>query len=88
MSTFNWYSYWGVYNYHTKIASLKYFMTEQALKITSEALQIHGASSCIDNTTVDRLDRDCKLLKIGGGTNEIMLEMIARNISREDRMLI
>jgi acyl-CoA dehydrogenase len=42
------------------------------------AVQIHGGMGYMRETRVERLSRDARLLAIGGGTTEVMNELIAR----------
>ena len=44
-----------------------------------EAVQIHGGMGYMRESLVERLARDARLLPIGGGTQEIMNELIARS---------
>jgi len=46
-------------------------------KVTYEAVQIFGGYGYIRGTLVERLFRDNRILSIGGGTTEIMKEIIA-----------
>ncbi|MFQ5914871.1 MAG: acyl-CoA dehydrogenase family protein [Nitrospinota bacterium] len=46
----------------------------------SEAIQIHGGYGYIEEFDVERYFRDCKLLTVGEGTNEIQRLLIARRL--------
>ncbi len=46
--------------------------------VCDQAVQIHGGSGYMRETVVERLFRDARLYPIGGGTREIMNEIIAR----------
>jgi acyl-CoA dehydrogenase len=46
----------------------------------NEAVQIHGGMGYMRESEVERLYRDARILGIGGGTNEIMNEIIAKNL--------
>jgi acyl-CoA dehydrogenase len=48
--------------------------------VAYEALQIHGGMGYMRETEVERHYRDSRILGIGGGTNEIMNEIIARTM--------
>lgn len=46
--------------------------------VVNEAVQLHGGMGYMREAEVERHYRDARLLGIGGGTNEIMTEVIAR----------
>ncbi|CRI58275.1 acyl-CoA dehydrogenase family protein [Pseudomonas sp. CCOS 191] len=48
--------------------------------LARDAVQLHGAHGCVEPSLVERIHRDARLLAIGGGTHEIMLEIIARHL--------
>ena len=63
----------------TKEASMaKAFSSKTAVKIASEAVQIHGGDGFTDDYSVERYFRDAKFFMIGGGTSEIQNLIIAR----------
>ncbi|MCQ4121544.1 acyl-CoA dehydrogenase family protein [Rhodococcus tibetensis] len=59
---------------------VKYFATEMAERVTSEALQIHGGAGYTTDFAVERHWRDAKLTKIFEGTSEIQLKIISDSI--------
>ncbi|MBU2649144.1 acyl-CoA dehydrogenase family protein [bacterium] len=61
-------------------AILKYYSTKVTTSIALEAIQIHGGYGYMKEYRVERILRDAKLMEIGGGTNEIQLMIIARNL--------
>ena len=63
-----------------EIAMAKNFATDVAEKTTREAVQIFGGMGYMQESVVERLYRDAKILSIGGGTTEIMKEMIAKQM--------
>lgn len=64
---------------HIKEASMaKLFATEACSKITSQALQLHGGYGFTEEYPAERYYRDCKLMEIGEGTNQIHRNMIAK----------
>ncbi len=58
----------------------KYFASEAAARVTSEAIQIHGGYGLIKDFPVEKLYRDVKLCTIGEGTSEIQKMVIARKV--------
>lgn len=61
-----------------EVAMAKNFAGEVARDVTWEAVQIFGGMGFMRETLVGRLARDARLIPIGGGTHEIMNEVIAR----------
>ena len=61
-------------------AMAKLFASEAAMKICTEAIQIHGGYGYIKEYDVERFFRDAKILEIGEGTSEVQRIIIARNI--------
>ncbi len=67
-------------------AKAKTFAAETAQSVTSEALQIHGAAGYGRSLPLERMMRDARMFAIGGGTLEMMRNLIADRIlpSRSD----
>ena len=61
-------------------AMAKLFSSEVAMKITTEAIQIHGGYGYIREYNVERFFRDAKILEIGEGTSEVQRIVISREI--------
>jgi alkylation response protein AidB-like acyl-CoA dehydrogenase len=59
----------------------KLFAAETAMKVTTEAVQIHGGYGYVKEYHVERLMRDAKLTQIYEGTSEIQKIIIARALS-------
>ena len=57
-------------------AMAKYWCAEMLLRVVDKAVQIHGGYGFIREYRVERLYRDAKLQTIGGGTNQIMRNVI------------
>jgi alkylation response protein AidB-like acyl-CoA dehydrogenase len=71
----------GVKN--TKEAAMaKYFASETAVRVSNEAIQIHGGYGYLKDFPVEKHYRDAKLCTIGEGTSEIQKLVIAREIGR------
>jgi acyl-CoA dehydrogenase len=58
----------------------KNFSSQVAIDVCYEAVQILGGTGYMRETRVERLSRDARLLPIGGGTSEIMNEIIAKRL--------
>lgn len=66
-----------------EVSMAKNFAASVAEKVTYEAVQLHGGYGFMRGYLVERLYRDAKILSIGGGTQEIMKEIIAKHILGE-----
>jgi alkylation response protein AidB-like acyl-CoA dehydrogenase len=55
----------------------KYFASEMAERVTSEALQIHGGYGYTKDFPIERYWRDARLTKIFEGTSQIQLRIIS-----------
>ena len=63
-------------------AMAKLHASETAMKVTYDAIQIHGGMGYSREVSVERMWRDAKLCVIGEGTSEIQRLVIARHILR------
>ena len=59
-------------------AMAKNAATDMLAFVTDQAVQIHGGYGYMRETVVERLYRDARLYPIGGGTREIMNEIICK----------
>ena len=65
----------------TKLSAMcKMYASEVCVKISNEAVQIHGGYGFIKDFPVEKFLRDSKLCTIGEGTTQIQKLVIARNI--------
>jgi alkylation response protein AidB-like acyl-CoA dehydrogenase len=74
----------------TEASMVKYFASEMAERVTSEAIQIHGGAGYTKLHAVERHWRDARLTKIFEGTSEIQQRIIANNLlgkSEIERMI-
>mgnify|MGYP000507115643 CR=1 FL=1 len=62
------------------IGMAKNVATSVSDKITYDAGQMFGGMGYMRETVVERLARDNRILSIGGGTYEIMNELIAKQM--------
>ena len=61
-------------------AMAKLFSADKAMRITTEAVQIHGGYGFVKEFHVERLMRDAKITQIYEGTSEIQKIVISRSI--------
>ena len=69
---------------NVKLASMaKMKATDTAMKVTTDAVQIHGGVGYTKEYPVERFMRDAKVLQIVGGTNQIQKIVIGRQLKKE-----
>lgn len=61
-------------------AAAKIFCNEMSLRVTSEAVQVHGGFGFTDEYPVSRLYRGARYGSIGGGATETLRDLIGRKI--------
>lgn len=61
-------------------AMAKLYASELCVKVTGEAIQIHGGYGYTTDYPVEKFYRDAKLCTIGEGTSEILKLVISRNL--------
>jgi butyryl-CoA dehydrogenase len=59
-------------------AMAKLFCSELAMRVTTQAVQIHGAAGYTSRHPVERMMRDAKICEIGEGTSEVQRIVISR----------
>lgn len=64
-------------------AAAKVFSSEMATKVALDAIQVLGGYGYIREFPVERLMRDAKLMEIGGGTSEILRNIIVKEFMRK-----
>ena len=67
-------------NYALSGSMAKLYCAEKAMRITTEAVQIHGGYGFVKEYHVERLMRDAKITQIYEGTSEIQKIVISRSI--------
>ena len=71
-------------NNDIKLASMaKMKATDTAMKVTTDAVQIHGGVGYTKEYPVERLMRDAKVLQIVEGTNQVQKIVIAKELKKE-----
>lgn len=63
-----------------EISMAKLFSTRMACKVADESMQFYGGYGYMMEYPIQRFWRDSRLTRIGGGTDEIMLEIISRQL--------
>jgi acyl-CoA dehydrogenase len=63
-----------------EISMVKLFAGEMAQKVAYDCVQLHGGYGYMREYPVERFFRDIRLMTIGGGTSEIMKEIIAKQM--------
>ncbi|MDH3669117.1 MAG: acyl-CoA dehydrogenase family protein [Paracoccaceae bacterium] len=61
-------------------AQAKVLAAETAVKVTNDALQLHGAAGYSRNNPVERMVRDARMFTIGGGTAQVLRNQVASAI--------
>ena len=64
----------------TSVAMAKYHAAIAANRIVDDCVQLFGGSGFLEETPVARHYRDARVLRIGGGTDEIQLEILAKGL--------
>jgi alkylation response protein AidB-like acyl-CoA dehydrogenase len=67
-------------SYTTAAAMAKLFAAETAMRVTTDAIQVHGGYGFIKDYEVERYFRDAKVTQIYEGTSQIQKLVIAREV--------
>jgi alkylation response protein AidB-like acyl-CoA dehydrogenase len=65
-------------------ATAKVFCNEMAIRVTGEAVQLHGGFGFTDEYPVSRLHRGARYGSLGGGASETLRDLIGRKLAGED----
>jgi hypothetical protein len=65
-------------------SAMKLYSAQVAVDVAMEAVQIHGGNGYMAEYQVEQLARDAKILQIYGGTDEIQITHIARDLLSRD----
>jgi acyl-CoA dehydrogenase len=63
-----------------EVSMAKNFSAQVAQEVCYDAVQLLGGMGYMRETRVERLSRDARILPIGGGTSEVMNEIIAKSL--------
>ena len=61
-------------------ALCKRYCAMASMEVCDEALQIYGGTGLLTDCRVSRLWRDARIMRIGGGTDEIMVNIVGRRL--------
>ena len=64
----------------TEAAQAKIFTAEMAIEVTNQALQLFGAAGYSRNRPLERMARDARMFTIGGGTVQILRNVVAAGL--------
>ncbi len=64
------------------VARAKYLSAVTANRVADDAVQLFGGAGFLDESPVARHYRDVRVLRIGGGTDEIQLEIMTRGMAQ------
>ena len=64
-----------------EISMVKLFTAEMAQRVAYDCVQLHGGYGYMREYPIERFFRDIRLMTIGGGTSEIMKEIIAKQMA-------
>jgi acyl-CoA dehydrogenase len=63
-----------------EMSMLKAYVCETLQEVVHGCLQVHGGTGFIIGTPIERMARDARILTIGGGATEVMLEEVAKRM--------
>lgn len=66
-----------------EVSMVKALAGETVQDVMRECLQLHGGAGYMADCPIERLTRDARILTIGGGATEVMLEEVAKRLSEE-----
>lgn len=61
-------------------AMAKIYCNEMAIRVTSQAVQVHGGYGYVDEFAVSRLFRGARFGSLGGGTTETLRNLVGRKV--------
>ena len=63
-----------------EVSMLKAFACETLQQVVHGCLQLHGGTGFMTGTPIERMARDARIMTIGGGATEVMLEEVAKRM--------
>jgi alkylation response protein AidB-like acyl-CoA dehydrogenase len=73
----------GSKKFSKESAMVKYFASDVAMKVTTDAVQILGGYGYMKEYPVEKMMRDAKITQIYEGTNQIQRSIVASNLLKE-----
>jgi acyl-CoA dehydrogenase len=73
----------GAQDFGVEASMLKLRASDLAMRMTTEAVQLHGGYGYCKDYRVERLMRDAKITQIWEGTNQIHRQFIGRSFIRK-----
>jgi len=73
----------GIKNFAKESAMCKYYASDVAMKVTTDAVQILGGYGYMKEYPVEKMMRDAKILQIYEGTNQIQRGIVANALLKE-----
>jgi alkylation response protein AidB-like acyl-CoA dehydrogenase len=70
-------------NWEMHAAMAKYFASDVAMNVTTDAVQMLGGYGYIKDYPVERMMRDAKVVQIFGWSNQVQREMVAQRLFKE-----
>jgi alkylation response protein AidB-like acyl-CoA dehydrogenase len=67
-----------------EIAALKLVAGEAVGRVVDASMQVFGARGTSANFPIERLWRDCRLARLGGGADEVLADLVASGLDRPD----
>ncbi len=66
-----------------EVSVVKALAGETVQDIMRDCLQLHGGAGYMAGCAIERMTRDARILTIGGGATEVMLEEVAKRLDQE-----
>jgi alkylation response protein AidB-like acyl-CoA dehydrogenase len=73
----------GAKNYAKESAMCKYYASDVAMKVTTDAVQLLGGYGYMKEYPVEKMMRDAKIMQIYEGTNQIQRGIVASHLLKE-----
>jgi alkylation response protein AidB-like acyl-CoA dehydrogenase len=79
-----WYAYVLDHPEAPKFSAMaKYYASEMAMQVVTDALQLHGGAGFVKDSPVEKMFRDAKTLSIYEGTSQVLKNQIAATVIQD-----
>lgn len=79
-----WYAYVLDHPEAPKFSAMaKYYASEMAMQVVTDALQLHGGAGFVKDSPVEKMFRDAKILSIYEGTSQMLKNQIAASVIQD-----